>query len=79
MLIFNTCHAVALDLNNPAGPPSSACSDHLLPNVSLSAAAERHLVSPGVVCPDHQVCRRFAFARYLYLTGRVRDDGGPQS
>ena len=48
--------------------------------VRLTAAAEAHLVSPAHPCPDHQVCRRLAFARFLYLAGRLSndDDAGRQ-
>ena len=41
---------------------------------ALTMAGERQVISPGLVCPDHRACRRLAFARYLYLTGRISDD-----
>ena len=42
--------------------------------IRLTAAAEAHLVSPARPCPDHQLCRRLAFARFLYLAGRLSND-----
>ena len=42
--------------------------------IRLTAAAEAHLVSPAHPCPDHQACRRLAFARFLYLAGRLAND-----
>jgi hypothetical protein len=52
---------------------SNLCDDELarLQYVQLTAAAEQHLVSIGSSCPDHDACRRLAFARFLYLTHRV--------
>jgi hypothetical protein len=44
-----------------------------LEHVQLIAAAERHLVSSGKPCPDHQVCRRLAFIRWLFMTGRLTE------
>jgi hypothetical protein len=35
--------------------------------LQLTVAAERFLVPPGQPCPDHQACRRLAFARWLYV------------
>jgi hypothetical protein len=46
----------------------------LLEHVQLTAAAERHLVSAGTACPDHDACRRLAFARYLFLSRRLPGD-----
>jgi hypothetical protein len=37
-------------------------------------AAERHLVACAEPCPDHQACRRLAFARWLRLRARIRED-----
>jgi hypothetical protein len=36
----------------------------LLELMGLTTAAERHLISPDVVCPDHGVCTRLAFGRF---------------
>ena len=44
-----------------------------LTHVQLTATAERHLVSSGKPCPDHQACRRLAFGRWLFMTGRVTE------
>jgi len=57
-------------------PGSNLCEDELLrlQYVQLTAAAERHLVSIGLSCPDHHACRRLAFARFLHLTHRLGDD-----
>ena len=36
-------------------------------------AAEQHLVPWGQPYPDHQACRRLAFALWLRCTGRVSE------
>ena len=64
--------------------PSPATSRHLLEPFSDdeirrlywlrgTVAAEQHLVSPGEPCPDHQCCRRLAFALWLRCTGRLSE------
>jgi hypothetical protein len=40
-------------------------------------AAERHLVPHGQVCPEHQACRRLAFALWLYATHRLSEGDQP--
>jgi hypothetical protein len=40
---------------------------HQLSCVRLTLAAERHLARLGQLCPDHQACRRLAFARWLHV------------
>jgi len=35
--------------------------------------AEQHLVPWGQPCPDHQACRRLAFALWLRCTGRLSE------
>ena len=60
----------------PALPNASIVTSRelaLLAYVQLTAAAERHLLSIGAECPDHQVCRRLAFARFLHLRGRLTE------
>ncbi len=37
--------------------------------------AEQHLVPWGQPCPDHQACRRLAFALWLRCTGRLSETG----
>ena len=38
-----------------------------------AAAAEWQLVPPGQDCPEHQACRRLAFALWLYATHRIAE------
>ena len=45
--------------------------------IRITVAAERHLVSSGKPCPDHQACRRLAFARWLFTTGRLTEAAQP--
>ena len=40
-------------------------------------AAERHLVPPDQPCPEHQACRRLAFALWLYATHRLSEGDQP--
>ena len=44
----------------------SATEHACLEYIRLTAAAESHLLPPAHPCPDHQLCRRLAFARFLY-------------
>ena len=46
---------------------------HRLRCLLVTAAAERYLVPPGQPCPDHQACRRLAFARWLHISRRLSD------
>ena len=46
---------------------------HRLRCLQVTAAAERYLVPPGQPCPDHQACRRLAFARWLHVSHRLSD------
>jgi hypothetical protein len=39
--------------------------------LQLTVAAERFLVPPGQPCPDHQACRRLAFARWLHVNRQL--------
>jgi hypothetical protein len=39
-----------------------------------TVVAERYLVLPGQPCPDHQACRRLAFALWLRCTRRLTED-----
>src|SRR6266540_478782 len=68
----------------PPAANRSSISAHQLPDLPLNedelsrlrclqmtAAAERHLVGQAQPCPDHEVCRRLAFARWLHTTGRL--------
>jgi hypothetical protein len=41
--------------------------------------AERFLVPRGQPCPDHQACRRLAFALWLRCSGRLSDDYPPET
>jgi hypothetical protein len=41
--------------------------------VKATVAAERQLLPPNQPCPDHQACRRLAFALWLFATGRLSD------
>src|SRR4051794_7932944 len=43
----------------------------------LTVLAERCLVQSGQPCPDHQACRRLAFALWLRCSGRVSDNTRP--
>ena len=79
MLILRVHPSPSIDVDVPIDPVLSSSEDQALRYVSLSIAAERHLISPGVSCLDHQVCRRLAFVRFLFLTGRVRDDDSDRS
>jgi len=45
--------------------------------LKLTWIAERHLVPPGQPCPDHQACRRLAFALWLRSTGRLSSTAQP--
>jgi hypothetical protein len=40
-------------------------------------AAERHLVPHDQPCPEHQACRRLAFALWLYATHRLSEGDQP--
>jgi hypothetical protein len=40
-------------------------------------AAERHLVPHDQACPEHQACRRLAFALWLYATHRLSEGDQP--
>ena len=74
MLMFtNVSHAPAPSASTYP-PTCTSAESSALQCVQLTFAAERHLVSPGKSCPDHQMCRQFAFARFLYMTGRIADD-----
>ncbi len=74
MLMFTDfCHTAAPSASTYPPTCTSAESDPLQ-CVQLTFAAERHLVSQGKPCPDHQMCRQLAFARFLYMTGRISDD-----
>ena len=42
-----------------------------------AVAAERHLVSLDQPCPEHQACRRLAFALWLYATHRLSEGDQP--
>jgi hypothetical protein len=42
-----------------------------------AVAAERHLVPHGQACPEHQACRRLAFALWLYATHRLSEGDQP--
>lgn len=44
-----------------------------------TVVAEQHLVSPGQPCPDHQACRRLAFALWLRCTGRLSEADAPHT
>jgi len=39
--------------------------------------AEQHLVPAAQPCPDHQACRRLAFALWLRSTGRLSSTAPP--
>jgi hypothetical protein len=78
---------LALSMLMPPAANRSSISAHQLPDLPLNedelsrlrclqmtAAAERHLVGQAQPCPDHQVCRRLAFARWLHTTGRLREN-----
>ena len=41
--------------------------------LSGTVAAERHLVSIDQPCPDHEHCRRLAFALWLRVTDRLSE------
>jgi len=41
--------------------------------VSGTVAAERHLVPIDHPCPDHERCRRLAFALWLRITDRLSE------
>jgi hypothetical protein len=41
--------------------------------LSGTVAAERHLVPVDQRCPDHEQCRRLAFALWLRVTGRLSE------
>jgi hypothetical protein len=38
-----------------------------------TVVAERYLVASGQPCPDHQACRRLAFALWLRCTNRLSE------
>ncbi|MBV9322773.1 MAG: hypothetical protein JO352_03175 [Chloroflexi bacterium] len=41
--------------------------------LQITVLAERSLVTRDQPCPDHQVCRRLAFALWLRCSGRLSD------
>ena len=41
--------------------------------LSGTVAAERHLVPVDQPCPDHEQCRRLAFALWLRVTDRLSE------
>jgi len=45
--------------------------------LSGTVAAERHLVSIDQPCPDHEQCRRLAFALWLRVTDRLSEVTDP--
>ena len=45
--------------------------------LSGTVAAERHLVSIDQPCPDHEQCRRLAFALWLRVTERLSEVTDP--
>jgi hypothetical protein len=55
-------------------PGFTGAQNPLLECIRITMAAERHLVARAEPCPDHQACRRLAFARWLRLTERLTDD-----
>jgi hypothetical protein len=42
-----------------------------------AVAAERRLVPRDQACPEHQACRRLAFALWLYATHRLSEGDQP--
>jgi hypothetical protein len=42
-----------------------------------AVAAERRLVPHDQACPEHQACRRLAFALWLYATHRLSEGDQP--
>jgi hypothetical protein len=55
-------------------PRLTSAQNPLLECIRITMAAERHLVARAEPCPDHQACRRLAFARWLRLTARITED-----
>ena len=45
--------------------------------LQITVLAERCLVPTGQPCPDHQACRRLAFALWLRCSGRLSESDGP--
>jgi hypothetical protein len=74
MLICSHPASRSVGVRMPMSTALAPLENRILQYAGLSTAAERHLISPGVVCPDHGVCTRLAFGRFLYLTGRINDD-----
>ena len=57
------------------GLPESFSQDEIrrLYWLRCTFVAEQHLVPWGQPCPDHQACRRLAFALWLRCTGRLSE------
>ena len=47
--------------------------------LQITVLAERHVVPHGQPCPDHQMCRRLAFALWLRCSLRISDDNPPET
>jgi hypothetical protein len=45
--------------------------------LQITGLAERSLVPRGQPCPDHQACRRLAFALWLCCSRRLSDNDDP--
>jgi hypothetical protein len=60
--------------NMPATGDFTDAVSARLQAIHITVAAERHLHARAEPCPDHQECRRLAFARWLCMTGRVSED-----
>jgi hypothetical protein len=68
-------HPTPLDPSETESDPGfTSAQNPLLECIRITMAAERHLVARAEPCPDHQACRRLAFARWLRLAERLTDD-----
>jgi hypothetical protein len=68
-------HPAPLDPSETESHPGfTGAQNPLLECIRITVAAERHLVARAETCPDHQACRRLAFARWLRLTERTTEE-----
>ena len=47
--------------------------------LQITVMAEHCLVPTGQPCPDHQACRRLAFALWLRCSGRLSESDRPKT